>query len=220
MKLQLIAYFLTLSFGLACAVPKNSSNSNTHLPAKSGLSVEEARRAAFDTTSIHKQYLEGDFEEAIDKLETGLKYVTPLSHEDSVFIFKHLGVMYTAKYETREKGKQYMLRLLDVEPTARLMDMYASDMIYMIFKNILDEYELAKAKLRRTQDLTAANATQEANAADKLNGRDAKPEKKASYTWIPWTAAALVATGGVIYTVTQMNEEEPSAKENVVQWNQ
>jgi hypothetical protein len=112
------------------------------------------------------------------------------------------------------------MRLLDVEPTARLMDMYASDMIYMIFKNIQDEYEIAKAKLRRTQDLNISNATQEAHANGTLDKTDGKPGKKASYKWIPWTAAALAATGGVVLAVTLMNEEEPAVNENVVQWNQ
>lgn len=220
MKMQNIAYYLILSIGLVCAAPKTSTKPLSKPSATPSVTIAEARRAAFDTTAIHKQYVEGDFEEAIDKLESALKYVTPLSHDDSVFIFKHLGVMYTAKYETREKGKQFMMRLLDVEPTARLMDMYASDMIYMIFKNIQDEYEIAKAKLRRTQDLNTSNATQEANANGTLDKTDGKPGKKASYKWIPWTAAALAATGGVVLAVTLMNEEEPAVKENVVQWNQ
>lgn len=73
-------------------------------------------------------------------LEGDLKDKRLRSHGDSVFAFKHLGVMYAAQEATREKGKYYMLQLLYVEPTARIMDMYASDMIYMIFRNIQEEF--------------------------------------------------------------------------------
>lgn len=94
-----------------------------------------------DSTRIRHLYMDGEFEQAIALLEANLKETRQYSHDDSVFIFKHLGVMYAAQYETREKGKYYMHRLLEVEPTAKIMDMYASDMIYMIFKNVQEEYE-------------------------------------------------------------------------------
>jgi hypothetical protein len=93
-----------------------------------------------DTTKVHKLYMESEFDEAIASLEGDLKGKRFLGHQDSVFIYKYLGVMYTSKYETRELGKRYMYQLLVMEPTARISDMFASDMIYMIFKNVQDEY--------------------------------------------------------------------------------
>ena len=50
--------------------------------------------------------MDGGFDSAIESIEDARKYGGPFSHEDSVFIFKHLGVMCAAKYQTREKGKQ------------------------------------------------------------------------------------------------------------------
>ncbi|HLP40196.1 MAG TPA: hypothetical protein VK465_01705, partial [Fibrobacteria bacterium] len=72
--------------------------------------------ARLDTALVRGYYLDGDFDPAIDVLETHLTLHRVLTHEDSVFTFKHLGVMYAAKYETREKGKHYMLKLLETEP--------------------------------------------------------------------------------------------------------
>ena len=89
-----------------------------------------------DTAAVRKLYLDGDFEQAVEILETGLNEKRPFDHADSVFIFKHLGVMYAAKYETRERGKYFMHQLLLTEPTAKIMDMYASDMIYMVMDAI------------------------------------------------------------------------------------
>jgi len=148
-----------------------------------------------DTAHIHKTYIDGDFDLAIELIEDALKYGGPFSHEDSVFIFKHLGVMHTAKYETREKGKSYMMQLLNVEPTAKIMDMYASDMIYMIFKNIRDEFESTRP------DLFPPEPKQPKQPV----GKSPKQEKR--YAWVGWTAGAVAAVGGVALTLHLIEEE-------------
>jgi hypothetical protein len=121
------------------SAPKRTSRS-------AALPSSTPSKTLLDTAIVRRLYLDGEFDEAIDKVETSLRYGSGHTHVDSVFAFKHLGVMYTARYETREKGKLYMLRLLEVEPTARILDMYASDMIYMIFKNIKDEFDASQGR--------------------------------------------------------------------------
>jgi hypothetical protein len=149
-----------------------------------------------DSATIHKYYLDGDFEEAIAILETGLKEKRPFNHNDSVFIFKHLGVMYAAQYETREKGKFYMHQLLMTEPTAKIMDMYASDMIYMIFKNIQDEFESNRMRLADADN--AANGNSQAHSNGKDPGRrknEAGISSGSTAFWVGATAVAAVAVG-------------------------
>jgi hypothetical protein len=163
-----------------------------------------------DTTSIHKIYVDGDFDQATDMLETALRDGTKLGHRDSVFAFKHLGVMYAAKYETREKGKKYMMLLLQTEPTAKIMDMYASDMIYMIFKNLQDEYSLSLAKMKRAQGHVLANAETEPPKADSTR------ERPRSFAWVYWTAGALVATGGIVLAVHLASEPDVTTRERIV----
>jgi hypothetical protein len=46
-----------------------------------------------DSLKVHKLYLDGEFDAAIAILEANLKESRQYSHGDSVFIFKHLGVM-------------------------------------------------------------------------------------------------------------------------------
>ncbi|MEO8104195.1 MAG: hypothetical protein ABI790_16895, partial [Betaproteobacteria bacterium] len=93
-----------------------------------------------DTAKLHGIYLDGDFDQAIKAMEAALKGKQALTHADSVFIFKHLGVMYAATPATREKGRYYMAQLIYIEPTAKILDMYASDMIYLIFRNVQEEF--------------------------------------------------------------------------------
>jgi hypothetical protein len=120
----------------AAAPAKAGATAAKPLPAKPA-----ANRPALDTAKLHATYLDGDFEQAIRTMEAALKSKKPLSHGDSVFIFKHLGVMYAATPATREKGRYYMAQLIYVEPTAKILDMYASDMIYLIFRNVQEEFE-------------------------------------------------------------------------------
>jgi hypothetical protein len=103
-------------------------------------SAAAATGARLDTAYVHDAYLNGDFEIAKNALEDAVKSGGLRSHADSLFTFKHLGVIYAADPDRRERGKYYMYQLLAIEPSARILDMYASDMIYMIFRNVQEEF--------------------------------------------------------------------------------
>ncbi len=152
-----------------------------------------AKHPNVDSSTVHRLYMDGDFDEAIQILEANLKDTRQYRHTDSVFIFKHLGVMYAAQYETREKGKYYMHRLLQVEPTANILDMYASDMIYMIFKNIKGEYEqnhmLFSEQLKSKDDRGGGRASNEGSSKE-----PARPSGSKAWVWAG-SAAVLVAVG-------------------------
>jgi hypothetical protein len=152
-----------------------------------------------DTATVRRLYLDGEFDPAIALLEETLKTKAGFTHDDSVFIFKHLGVMYAAKYETREKGKHYMHRLLEAEPTARIMDMYASDMIYMIFKNIQDEFEASRRRFERAEtQLGAAGRPEPKPAPAAAKPQPARDGKRQGSSAMLWMGAAAVATAGAV----------------------
>lgn len=173
---------------------------------------KEAGRSGLDSAQVRKFYMDGDFDPAIKMLEDAMKQGRNLNHHDSVFAFKHLGVMYAAKYETRELGKMYMHKLLMVEPTARIMDMYASDMIYMIFKNIQDEFESTRVKLVQAEKNYKGN-TQSGPVEPVSRERDREPKKGGSHV-LAWVgvSAALVAAGVVTYFVLLEPEPEKPVK--------
>jgi hypothetical protein len=148
-----IPLILVVLAGLTAHSAPQGSDGNSGSPAPAKAAAMGAR-TGLDTLAVRRLYLDGEFESAIKILEEGLKAKRPLSHSDSVFTFKHLGVMYAAKYETREKGRYYMHQLLLTEPTARILDMYASEMIYMIFKNIQSEFESNRAGLASKEPRT------------------------------------------------------------------
>ncbi len=169
-------------------------------PASPPAAASNTSKTLLDTALVRRLYLDGEFDQAIDKLETSFRYGTGHTHEDSVFAFKHLGVMHAAKYETREKGKRYMHQLLAVEPTARILDMYASDMIYMIFKNIKDEFDAARVKYDRGNDIVAGGAKGDSGAQG--SGNPSPPGKKktgGSGKYLLGAGAVAVAAGAVAW---------------------
>lgn len=93
-----------------------------------------------DTTAIHSQYTEGEFDAVIQALEGYMRRNRAWSRDDSVFIAKHLAVVYSANPATREKGRYYMHQLLEILPTAKLVGMYVSEEIDRIFEKMREEY--------------------------------------------------------------------------------
>ena len=202
--LRLVAgmLFLLASTLPQAAPAKATSKTLTPSQIKGPPKAKSANK--LDTSEIHKTYIDGDFDRAIEMIEDAAKYGGPFTHDDSVFMFKHLGVMYAAKYETREKGKHFMLQLLNVEPTAKIMDMYASDMIYMIFKNIQDEFASSKPILAKP------------DPGPNPNPEPDEPKQKKNYGWVQWTAGAVAAAGGLALTFHLLDEAESASKEHSV----
>ena len=204
------AFLLSMAFPLSIsAAPKKSiANPSPANPPEIVITMPAKPKPLVDTATVRKLYLDGDFEQAIEILETGLKEKRPFSHIDSVFIFKHLGVMYAAKYETRERGKYFMHQLLMTEPTAKIMDMYASDMIYMIFKNIQDEFDQTRGRLSRAEEHVRENAQSAQSDPDPASQGNAKRSKGSKSHALIWAGAttALVAAGITAYF---MWPEEP-----------
>lgn len=93
-----------------------------------------------DQKRIHSDYNDGNFERVTAALEGFMAAHKSYSFADSVFIAKHLAVVYTANPATREKGKYYMYRLLAMLPSAKLVDMYVSDEIDRIFDKVREEF--------------------------------------------------------------------------------
>lgn len=90
--------------------------------------------------AIHYQYNDGDFPAVISAIDTFTRAHKTYSRADSIFIARHLAVVYTANPDTREKGKYYMYQMLDLIPSGDLVDMYVSDEIEKIFSYVKREH--------------------------------------------------------------------------------
>jgi hypothetical protein len=178
-------------------------------PAPAAKPAAKPAKAAYvpmDTTKIHEQYLEGDFDHAIRSLEGQLKSGKAMTHAESVFVYKHLGVMYAAQKSTQDKGKHYMHQLISIEPTAKILDMYASDMIHLIFRNVQEEFEVKRAILApEAEPVAASPAPEPAPAAPPAESKPTGGNRK---TLFMAAAGAAVAVGALTLFFI-LSDDEP-----------
>jgi hypothetical protein len=192
----------TLSFlAILCAHVASAARISSFV--ESNKAYPDTQYLILDTAAIHALYMDGEFESAIGQLEHASGNGLLKSHADSVFAYKHLGVMYAAQYETMERGKNYMYRLLGIEPSVKILDMYASEMIYMIFRNVQAEYQIRTARPNGPDSsLVTSDSTKERPSM-------AKNRKQ---TWHYWTAGAIVlaGAGAAAYFLVQDNPTQPN----------
>jgi hypothetical protein len=199
--------------GAAPAAPAPAAKSAAAPAAKPA-----AQKVVMDTAKLHATYLDGDFDQAIKSMEGALKNKkVPLTHADSVFIFKHLGVMYAATPATREKGRYYMAQLIYIEPTAKILDMYASDMIYLIFRNVQEEFENKHGKVAKAPAPAVDTTPVPAEPAPVAVAPAAPAANRKSKTLYWATGGAVVAVGaaGLLYIL--LDNPEPKRHNIVLQ---
>ena len=96
--------------------------------------------SALDYQAVRAHYDNGDFDRVAQSLETFLARNPVHSHDDSVFVAKHLAVVYSSNESTVERGRQYMYRLVDLLPSSRLVDMYVQDERSRIFRKVREQF--------------------------------------------------------------------------------
>lgn len=184
-------------------------------PAPAPKPSKQVKAVPMDTAKIHEQYLEGDFDHAIRALEGDLKTKRTMTHAESVFVFKHLGVMYAAQQATRDKGKFYMSELIRIEPTAKILDMYASDMIHLIFRNVQEEFEVKRARLQPQADTIAAAPPPAAAPAETVPS-SAQPASSSRKRTIFLAAAGATVAVGALALFFLLGGDEPETRTIVV----
>jgi hypothetical protein len=132
----------------------------------------------YDAMVLKTAYSDGEFEIGIEK---GMKWWNQgkdLNHSDSLFISKYLAVMFGADEVTREKSKYFMHKMLTMDTTATVMDLYASDAIYKMFETVKTEFRLNQKP--NSQSENQATALSHSNKNDSLNLSTQTPGFEAS----------------------------------------
>lgn len=157
-----------------------------------------------DKEAISQAYFEGDFDRVRFPLEVYRElFPASATREDSIFVYKYLSVIYAADSTTRHKAEYYMVQLIRLVPTIELVDLYISDNIHAIFKDVKKKY-LEQQQYLREHDAFGRPLQDTASVA--------QPSRK----WIGWTlggvGTAVLATGAYYL----WKEDEKPARERVV----
>ena len=190
------------------------------LCAVSGYTLTEESSGGLNRDRIRTNYNDGNFEVVEAEIMEFIKANPQYNRDDSIFVCKHLSVVYTSNPETREKGKYYMHLLLRLMPAADLVDMYVSDEIDRIFEKIRQEF-VSRNQPAGTSAQTAAAEPAQKPAPEPVKTRRAvsapaqesepaeKPEKKSGSTTKYWVAGGTAAAAAVLIAVLVLSADEP-----------
>jgi hypothetical protein len=173
--------------------------------------------ASIDLEAIHNTYNEGDFDAVIKLTDSFTKGNGSFTRSDSAFVFKHLAVVYTANPKTREKGKFYMYRMLEMLPSAELVDMFVSDEVDRIFDKVRREFKTRQKNFG--VDTTLISLPEKEPAREPAKVVSVKKEKKGTNTVWFWAAGGAVVAGAGIATVLLMQTDAPEGKTYVISGN-
>lgn len=107
------------------------------------LFLSAPRAQVVNRAAVEGFLLEGEVGKAQKSLESYLGS-PDLTYQDSVYILKNLGVLYSSSPKRKELGDRYFYRLLDLDPFGSIHDTYASNTILARFKKIRKSYQAQK----------------------------------------------------------------------------
>lgn len=215
--MQMIQAFLLCLFSGLLIIPSDAapakqaakpSSPSKSQPLLKSAPVAKALRK-LEQEKIHFIYTDGDFDLVVAMIDTFARENPVHSKDDSVFIAKHLAVIYTANPATRERGKNHMFRLLDLLPSAKIVDMFVSDEIDHIFEKIREEYKVRQQMAGKgtpsqleSNRYASERMTVESDR-DTSSSRPAELAKKSrsSHTlfWVAGGTALAVGAGTMVY---------------------
>jgi hypothetical protein len=238
--MQIHPFFMirTLALAVGLALPGLPAAAASLAPAagpaaKSAAAVPASNPVVLNQKDIHAAYNEGDFDKVTALIDGFTRVNKTYSRADSIFIAKHLAVVYSANPQTREKGRYFMYRLLEMMPSAELVDMFVSDEIDRIFDKVRKEF-LARQKgfgVDSTQismpekaatgsTATASNPPAASNGPSGPSGEylaaskgEKQPVWRKNGIWIAGGIGLVVAGTAAYFIYTQ---DEPTGKTIVI----
>ncbi len=199
-------------------------------PVAAGPMAKNPNAVLLNQKDIHAAYNEGDFDKVTALIDAFNKANKTYSRADSIFIAKHLAVVYSANPQSREKGRYFMYRLLEMMPSAELVDMFVSDEIDRIFDKVRKEFiarqkgfgvdstQISMPEKASTGSAASTSTAQSGNAGPSneylaASKEDKQPYWKRNGFWIAGGLGLVVAGTAAYFIYTQ---DQPTGKTIVI----
>ncbi len=140
---------------LLCAAAWISAGTSPQEKVLSGSTIVVSD--TLNVAAVRREYGEGNFESLTQALESFRGHGHVLRRQDSLVVAKYLGVIYAADPATREKGKYWLFKMLEMDPGAGIVDLFVSEEIHSTFDRAKQELNLEK-QMRGARD-SASKAT-------------------------------------------------------------
>jgi hypothetical protein len=175
--------------------------------------VTPAQNASQALFAAHEAYTNGDFEVVLTHIEGYQKRHPRHSLADSIFIAKHLAVVHASNPQTREKGRYHMFRMLEMDPSADLVDMFISQDLDVMFEKVRKEFLVRQNRGQKalTPYAPTPHSKVDPPKAEKVDRLPPAPiaeaaPKKSGNTWIWIAGGAAVAAGAVTAYYLTLNQ--------------
>jgi hypothetical protein len=152
---QIAAIFFLL------ALPALSAPQPAAAPSKPAAKAAAAAPSdTVDRMKIHSEYGDGNFETVVQILEDFRSRHEHYRTTDSVLIAKYLGVIYASNPDSREKGKYWLYKMLQMDPSQDLVDLYVGEEVERTFEKVRQEF-IVRRNYRGINDTRLAKAVQD-----------------------------------------------------------
>ncbi len=158
-----------------------------------------------DKNAISHAYFEGEFSRILPPLETFRQTYPNPTKDDQIFVYKYLSVIYAADSSTRKKAESYMIQLVKLMPTIELIDLYISDNIQAIFKDVKSNF-LKQQQYVREHDVYGHPSIIGADSTT------TSKRGKSSHHALWWTAGGVGLTAVAATTYFLLSEPTSSGK--------
>jgi hypothetical protein len=172
--------------------------------AKEADKAEVHAMAPLDTVLIRNYYLDAEFIKVVDSLESWRKNGSVGTHADSVFAYRHLGIVYASEEWTHNRSESYLNLLLRLEPQTDILDPFISPSVESFWESV---------KTRSRRLLGVAPEDGDKKPASRREGKAASLKAdKGGFPWL-WTLTGTAVAGGVI-AYYLLSQETPGAEGN------
>lgn len=141
----------------------NPAPTNPPAAASAAPAAPAARKAnpsdTLDIKRVHAEYGDGNFETVVQILEDFRAKHDHYRLRDSVLVAKYLGVVFAANPDSREKGKYWLYKMLQMDPTEDLVDLYVGEEVEHTFDKVRQEF-IVRRNYRGINDTKLAKAVQ------------------------------------------------------------
>ncbi len=167
---------------------------------------------------VQNWYYNGHFGEIIQALEEYKRSGQMKTRDDSIFVYKYLGVIYGADSDEQKKGEAYLYSFLRLEPQSDLDDMHLSGPIQDLFDKVRQRFKndfpeiFAEPKLEKEEKSISIDSVAQAAYVSGAVEAEKDMEKK---RWI-WVATGGAATAGVLTAILLVSRNKKNNPEQSV----
>jgi hypothetical protein len=169
MPFQTLAVLLI--FGFSCV---NAASPAVGGPPPASKTTTVAPVDTLDIKRVQAEYGDGNFETVVQILEDFRTKQKNSRPRDSVLVAKFLGVVFASNPNSREKGKYWLYRMLQMEPREDLVDLYVGEEVQNTFDKVRQEFIVRRnyKGINDTKLNQSIQANQEPGKRDTIVHRD------------------------------------------------